>query len=50
MSIAKLQPVKLSKLAGVPAAGTRMTGADERRRQAQERERGYTRRIGQLRR
>jgi hypothetical protein len=50
MSIAKLQPIKLLKLSDVLAVGTRMAGADERRRQAKERERGYARRIGQLRR
>jgi hypothetical protein len=50
MSIAKLQPIKLLKLSDALAVGTRMAGADERRRQVQERDRGCARRIGRLRR
>jgi hypothetical protein len=48
-AIATARLVKLSQLADVLPPGTRMAGAQERRRQIEQRERGFARRIGQLR-
>jgi hypothetical protein len=49
-SIAKSRVVKLAQLSDVLPRGTRMADAQQRRRQLDERERGFARRIGQLRR
>jgi hypothetical protein len=47
-SIAKSRLVKLAQLGGVLPPGTRMVDVRERRRQIDERERAFTRRIGIL--
>ncbi len=49
-SIAQTRLIKLSELESVLAPRTRMADAQERRRQIERRERGFARRIGQLRR
>jgi hypothetical protein len=49
-SIAQSRLVKLSALASVLAPRTRMANAQERGRQIEQRQRGFARRIGQLRR
>jgi hypothetical protein len=49
-SIARARLVKLSELDSVLPPETRMADAQERRRQVEERQRGFARRIGQLRR
>jgi hypothetical protein len=48
-SIAKSRLVKLAQLGDVLPPGTRMADAQQRRHQIGERERGFARRIGQLR-
>jgi hypothetical protein len=48
-SIAKSRLVKLAQLGDVLPPGTRMADAQQRRHQIDERERGFARRIGQLR-
>ena len=49
-SIAKSRLVKLAQLGDVLPPNTRMADAQERRRQIDQRERAFARRIGQLRR
>ncbi len=49
-SIAAARLVKLARLGDALPSGTKMVDARERRRQIEQRERGFARRIGQLRR